>query len=72
MNFKMFKCRFGPQPFAFVSKCSLTFQLFQIGPQPFNLVSKWFLPLSVGWKMLTWLTVFIFFIFLILKMSDVT
>jgi hypothetical protein len=72
MNFKTFKCRFGPQPLAFVSKCSLTFQLFQIGPQPFNLVSKWFLPLSVGWKMLTWLTVFIFFIFLILKMSDVT
>jgi hypothetical protein len=53
-----FKYRFGPQPLAFVSNWSLTFQLCQIGPQPINLVSKWSLPLNVGWKLLTWLTVY--------------
>ena len=58
---KWFKYRFGPQPLAVVSNWSLTFQLCQIGPRPFNLVSKWSLPLSVGWKMLTWLTVVFFF-----------
>jgi hypothetical protein len=42
-----FKYRFSPQPLAFVSNWSLTFQLCQIGPQPFNLVLKWSLPLSV-------------------------
>ena len=46
-----------------LSNWFLTFQLCQIGPQAFNLVSKWSLPLSVGWKILTWLTVFFFFFF---------
>ena len=53
-----FKYHFSPQPLAFVSNWSLIFQLCQIGSQPFNFVSKWSLPLSVGWKMLTWLTIY--------------
>ena len=53
-----FKYRFNPQPLAFVLNWSLTFQLCQTGPQPFNLVLKWSLPLSVRWKMSTWLTVY--------------
>jgi hypothetical protein len=44
---KKFKYHFSPQPMAFVSNWSLTFQLCQISPQPFNLVSKRSLPLSV-------------------------
>ena len=55
---KRFKYHFGPQPLAFVSNWSLTFQLCQISSQPFNLVSKSSLPLSIGWKILTWLMVF--------------
>ena len=55
--FFWFKYRFGPQPLAIVLNWSLTFQLCQIGPQLFNFVSKWSLSLSIGWKMLTWLTI---------------
>ena len=54
-----FKYRFRPQSLAFVSNWSLIFQLCQIDTQPFNLVSKWSLPLSVGWKMLTRLTIWL-------------
>ena len=35
---------------------SLTFQMCQFIPSPFNVMSKWFMLLSYGWEILTWLT----------------